>query len=232
MDRGSLHSILHDLSIPISWELMLSMIQDSVRGMIYLHTCQPPIFHRDLKSQNLLVDEFWRCKVSDFGLSTAVTAELQEESEAMGTVSWSAPEVFKSGHYSTKTDVYSFGIVLWECLCRAEPYHGIPAFKVISMVGEGKRPEVPSWCPAPYENLMTRCWSDNPSLRPEFSDILKEMEHFVHDDWKDEPGLISSCGSATSSVEDTSSILHPSLIMSPMSSSSSSSASSTTASSH
>jgi len=208
MARGSLHSILHNYTIPLSWELMLSMLQDAVRGMIYLHTCQPPIYHRDLKSLNLLVDDFWVCKVSDFGLSTAAVAERQETQTACGTLSWTAPEVLQSGQFSTKADVYSFGVVLWECLCRANPFQGVQDFLIISEVPEGRRPDIPSWCPAPYEALMKRCWDGNPKARPEFSEVLEIMTAFNDKEWKEEPGYsLHDSMSYSSADEDSSSVI-------------------------
>ena len=72
MSRGSLYQVLHDPTIDLSWDTVLSMLADTARGMNYLHECKPPVIHRDLKSHNLLVDEYWRVKVCDFGLSTVM----------------------------------------------------------------------------------------------------------------------------------------------------------------
>ena len=187
MARGSLHDLLHNAAIPLSWELLLAMLQDAARGMTYLHTCSPPIIHRDLKSHNLLVDEFWRCKVADFGLST-VAAERNATMPAAGTPCWAAPEVLGHMRCTTKADVYSYGIVLWECLTRQDPFAGLPAFKVMAVVSEGGRPPIPAWCPYSYAQLMRRCWKQAPDARPEFSEIIPALKDVADEGWNGTPG--------------------------------------------
>jgi len=87
MSRGSLYGILHNPAIVLEWPLILRMMADTARGMTYLHTCKPPIIHRDLKSHNLLVDEFWKVKVCDFGLST-IMEQASQTMTACGTPCW------------------------------------------------------------------------------------------------------------------------------------------------
>ena len=190
MARGSLYGVLRDSAVPLAWDLLLAMAQDAARGMVYLHTCTPPIIHRDLKSQNILVDEFWRCKVADFGLSTVLGQQQSQASLTMtacGTPCWTAPEVLRATRYSPKADVYSFAVVLWECLCRADPYPGLPAFRVIVAVGEGLRPTVPPWCPHAYADLMRRCWAERPADRPDFVEILPALADIAALGWKGQP---------------------------------------------
>ncbi len=94
---------------------------DAARGINYLHTLQPPVLHRDLKSANLLVDSSLRVlKVADFGL--ARTRELCVPSPVLtgqrGTFQWMAPEVIMGHNYGEPADVYSFAIIMWECIAR------------------------------------------------------------------------------------------------------------------
>jgi len=204
MERGSLFSILADDTIILEWPLILTMLEDAARGMVYLHTCQPPIIHRDLKSQNLLVDEFWRVKVSDFGLSTAVESPQLEDESACGTLFWTAPEVLQHKPYSTKADVYSMGIVLWECLTRKVPYDNDPSFKVMTdVVTENRRPVIPPWCPKVYSALMISCWDKDPGKRPDFSYVLDDLLEIKSLGWVDVPGNVVEIDS--DSLSDTSS---------------------------
>jgi hypothetical protein len=174
MPRNSLWSILHDEAQELAWPTLLAMLVDTARGMCYLHTRRPPIIHRDLKSHNLLVDEAWRVKVCDFGLSRIIEANPSLNTmTACGTPCWTAPEVLRSLRYSYKADVYSFGIVVWECASRQDPFAGLPPFQVVFAVGNnGLRPEVPENCPKRIANLMRRCWHEDPNMRPPFDVVV------------------------------------------------------------
>jgi len=175
MERGSLYDILHDSHYLISDEHIRKFCMDTAKGMSYLH--QERIIHRDLKSHNLLVDQFWKCKVSDFGLSRRIEDELSGTMTACGTPCWTAPEVLNNEKYGEKADVYSFAICLWEMCTREEPYHGRPPFRVVVAVAtEGLRPTIPDDCNVFYRTLMTNCWSAYPDERPSFDEILDELE--------------------------------------------------------
>lgn len=177
MAKGSLYQILHDKSIDLSWDLRRQILLDAARGMTYLHKSQPVIVHRDLKSHNLLVGEHWRCKVSDFGLSRMLTA--MDTMTSCGTPSWTAPEVLRGEKYTEKCDVYSFGIVLWECVTRMTPHEGIPHFQVVFQVGtQGLRPDLPSDTPHHWARLTADCWAEDPDVRPSFEEILDRLQKF------------------------------------------------------
>jgi len=178
MPKGSLFKILHDESIVLESERIRTMVIDAARGMNYLHISDPIIIHRDLKSHNLLVDDHWRVKVCDFGLSKICqTSSDMNNMTACGTPSWTAPEILRNEHYTTAADVYSFGIVLWECITREDPYYGMPPFQVVLAVGtKGLRPLVPQTCHSCWIKLMTECWSENPSERPSFSSVMNSLE--------------------------------------------------------
>ena len=199
MPRGSLHDILHNRSISIEWPRVLDMMADTAKGMTYLHRCKPPVMHRDLKSHNLLVDEYWNVKVCDFGLSTVMkdpdnidTTMVESTDEytakCIGTPYWTAPEVLVSLNYTLKADVYSFGIVLWECITREDAYPGMQTYEVIySVAKEGLRPTIPQGIPHPYVFLMKRCWDENMDVRPYFHEILQDLEEMKAYGWKGEP---------------------------------------------
>jgi len=179
MVNGSLFHILHDKNREIDWDMKIGFATDTCRGMNYLHKLTPVIIHRDLKSHNLLVNDNFKVKVSDFGL--AKLADSHQPSGAMtscGTPSWTAPEVLRNEAYTEKADVYSFGLVLWELVVREEPYPGLAPFQVVFSVGtQGLRPKIPESCPPQFSELMSQCWAENPAERHSFEEILKKLEH-------------------------------------------------------
>jgi len=176
MSKGSLYHLLHDPKVAISWEIVRKIALDAAKGMAYLHLRTPAIIHRDLKSHNLLVDDSWKVKVCDFGLSK-IAVDQQATMTACGTPCWTAPEILRNARYTTKADVFSYGIVLWELVTREEPFSGMPAFQVIFAVGtKGARLPLPQVCPPELIKLIVSCWQEDPALRPPFSDIITYLE--------------------------------------------------------
>lgn len=179
MSKGSLYHLLHDPNVAISWEMVRKIALDAAKGMAYLHLRTPAIIHRDLKSHNLLVDENWKVKVCDFGLSK-IAIDLQSTMTACGTPCWTAPEILRNARYTTKADVFSYGIVLWELVTREEPFAGMPAFQVIFAVGnKGTRLPLPQVCPPELIKLIVSCWQEDPALRPPFQDIITYLERIT-----------------------------------------------------
>jgi len=143
--------------------------------MTYLHNSKPVILHRDLKSHNLLVDEHYKVKISDFGLSKVMDPQTRTMTSC-GTAAWAAPEILKNSRYTEKADVYSYGICLWEFFTRCDPYEGMPVFQIIFSVGtEGMRPTIPDNCPPDYSALMRECWDIEATNRPSFSIVLQRL---------------------------------------------------------
>jgi serine/threonine protein kinase len=181
MPRGSLYQILQDSRIPLSWQLIQRMALDAARGMNFLHQHNPIIMHRDLKSHNLLVDDAWRVKVADFGLSRMIEERVSATMTVCGTPCWTAPEVLRNQRYSVKADVYSFGICLWELYSRTAPYSGMTPFQVMfGVASSGMRPPInEDDCPEPWRELMLTCWSESPEDRPTFDQIARTLQSMV-----------------------------------------------------
>ncbi|KAL4441022.1 hypothetical protein ABPG77_010453 [Micractinium sp. CCAP 211/92] len=150
--RGSLASVLaagrQDASVAaeLTWRRRLSMALDGALGMLYLHSRPVPICHRDLKSPNLLVDEHMRVKVADFNLSRLVQESSRTSSAAVMNPRWLAPEVLHGARATLASDVFAFGLVMWELLTWELPWTGAEAenpWQIVGMVVAGARPAVP-----------------------------------------------------------------------------------------
>ncbi|POM70193.1 Serine/threonine protein kinase, partial [Phytophthora palmivora] len=116
LPRGSLWNVLRQ-DVVIDMGKQYGFARDTALGMNYLHSFQPPILHRDLKSPNLLIDSSYALKISDFGLAR-VRAHFQTMTGNCGTTQWMAPEVLAAEKYTEKADVFSYGVVVWETVTR------------------------------------------------------------------------------------------------------------------
>ncbi|KAL1073000.1 hypothetical protein V6Z11_D11G191000 [Gossypium hirsutum] len=172
---------------------LLKVAVDVSKGMNYLH--QNNIIHRDLKTANLLMDENQVVKVADFGV-----ARVQSQSGVMtaetGTYRWMAPEVIEHKPYDHKADVFSFGISLWELLTGELPYGLLtPLQAAVAVVQKSLRPTIPKHTHPRLRELLERCWLQDPSQRPNFSeiiDILKQIAKEVADEGEDGCNIKSS----------------------------------------
>ncbi|KAE8651354.1 hypothetical protein Csa_001088 [Cucumis sativus] len=174
MSGGSLHDFLHQQKGVLSFPSLLRVAVDVSKGMDYLH--QKNIIHRDLKAANLLMDEYGVIKVADFGVAR-VLAQSGVMTAETGTYRWMAPEVIEHKPYDHKADVYSFGIVLWELLTGQLPYNNLtPLQAAIGVVQKGLRPKIPRHAHPMIVDLLEKCWLQDPSLRPEFSEITRLLQ--------------------------------------------------------
>uniref|UniRef100_A0A6N2LTC1 Protein kinase domain-containing protein n=1 Tax=Salix viminalis TaxID=40686 RepID=A0A6N2LTC1_SALVM len=174
MSGGSMYDFLHKQQGSLNIRSLLRVAIDVSKGMHCLH--QNNIVHRDLKSANLLMDENGVAKVADFGV-----ARVQDQSGVMtaetGTYRWMAPEVIEHKPYNHKADVFSFGIVLWELLTGKLPYEHLFSLQAaVGVIQQGLRPPIPSHSHPKLAELLDRCWQQDPSLRPEFSEILELLQ--------------------------------------------------------
>ncbi|GFO35468.1 mitogen-activated protein kinase kinase kinase [Plakobranchus ocellatus] len=182
---GSLNRVLNGRRIPpeilVNWALQIA------HGMHYLHELAPlTLVHRDLKSSNILLKESIdngdlgqkNLKITDFGLAREV--EQTTRMSAAGTYAWMAPEVIKLSRFSKKSDVWSYGVVLWELLTGETPYKGIDALGVAYGVAVNKLTlPIPSTCPELFSQLMADCWYQEPHERPTFLDILHRLQEIA-----------------------------------------------------
>ncbi|PWA76910.1 PAS domain-containing protein tyrosine kinase family protein [Artemisia annua] len=157
---GSLFQLLQQNTTKLDWRRRVHMAMHIARGMNYLHHCQPPIIHRDLKSSKLLVDKNLRVKVSDFGLSRIKHETYLTTRTAKGAPQWMAPEILRNEQADEKSDVYSYGVILWEITTGKIPWDNLNSMQVIGAVGfMNQRLEIPKDVNPQWASLIECCWS-------------------------------------------------------------------------
>ncbi|OQR87430.1 protein kinase [Achlya hypogyna] len=177
MDLGDLRSFLGaHTAEEYTWAAKAQAIQSIVRGLEYLHSFNPPVIHRDLKSRNVLLDSIKGVKLSDFGESREIEDD-ETLTNGIGTFQWMAPEIITDNYYSVAADVYSFGVLLSEFSTHALPYADAVnpvtqgrynQHQLTALVAKGAiKPTVemthtPLW----VRELAADCLASNPDDRP------------------------------------------------------------------
>ncbi|TKS69749.1 Insulin-like growth factor 1 receptor [Collichthys lucidus] len=186
MTRGDLKSYLRSLrpkeqqwsslSLP-PLKKMLQMAGQIADGMAYLNANK--FVHRDLAARNCMVAEDFTVKIGDFGMTRDIyeTDYYRKGGKGLLPVRWMSPESLKDGVFTTNSDVWSFGVVLWEIATLAEqPYQGLSNEQVLRFVMEGGLLEKPQNCPDMLFELMRMCWQYNPKMRPSFAEIINSIK--------------------------------------------------------
>lgn len=186
--RGTLLHVMTDPSLKIGWDHAADFFAQALRGLCFLHEHDPPIVHRDLKSQNLLVTRSYEIKIGDFGLSRFNTASNNPTlSNMCGTMTHCAPEIFSGDLFTPKADVYSMGMILWELCTRvatgsyAPPYSEYPNIVLdIQIIAQAAtknlRPTVPESVPKKFADLIEKCWDKDPGVRPDSAQLLRLVD--------------------------------------------------------
>ncbi|KAJ0463451.1 putative protein kinase RLK-Pelle-WAK family [Helianthus annuus] len=194
--NGTLYDLLHNETqdCPISLNMRLQVATEVAGALAYLHSATSiPIYHRDIKTSNILLDEKYRAKVADFGTSRFVSIEQTHLTTLVkGTFGYLDPEYFQSSQFTEKSDVYSFGVVLVELLTREKPIsrtrfgenRSLATYFMLAMeegrvmsifdalvVEEGTREDLLA-----LANLAMRCLNLNGKYRPTMKEVAGELE--------------------------------------------------------
>ncbi|KAM4034991.1 tyrosine-protein kinase Srms [Anomaloglossus baeobatrachus] len=153
----------------------IHMICQVADGMEYLE--KKHVVHRDLATRNVLVGENLVCKIADFGLARLLKDDCYSpENNRTIPIRWTAPEALAYCKYSTKSDIWSFGIVIYEIYTLGDmPYKGMNNREVVSQVTHGYRLRQPRICTMEMYNLMLLCWMDKPQDRPSFQEVVEKL---------------------------------------------------------
>uniref|UniRef100_A0A7N6C060 Tyrosine-protein kinase n=1 Tax=Anabas testudineus TaxID=64144 RepID=A0A7N6C060_ANATE len=175
MENGCLSDYLRARKGQLSQDVMLGMCLDVSEGMAYLESSN--FIHRDLAARNCLVSHDHEVKVSDFGMTRFVLDDQYTSSQCSKfPVKWSAPEVIRYSKFSSKSDVWSFGVLMWEVYSEGRlPYENRSNAEVVESLNAGLRLLKPRLAPDAVHLLMEWCWKEKPEDRPSFALLVHEL---------------------------------------------------------
>ncbi|GLE05130.1 hypothetical protein PINS_up014118 [Pythium insidiosum] len=179
MDSGDLLTVLRSRSsTELTWENgKAAYCLQICEAIYYLHSLQPVLIHRDIKSRNILIDSEKGAKLSDFGESRERTIQ-STMTAGVGTARWVAPEIILGEDYSELADVYSLGVLLTELDTHQIPFEsmGLEEHTIVQQVAVGKlRPKVSETCPEVIRRLTHECLQFDPQLRPSAARVLQTL---------------------------------------------------------
>lgn len=174
---GSLYSYIKKYNVSLSLKLYLMM--DISSGLGCLHKCK--IIHNDLATRNILVDKDINdqiiCKITDYGLSKTIDSTIKLDEYTKLPIRWCAPEVLKNRNTSYKSDIWSYGMTIYEIYTNGkQPFYEYSDFKdVLEKIEKGHIPDKPISCPLELYKLMKICWYKTPEKRPNTQQISQYL---------------------------------------------------------
>ncbi|XP_066525342.1 tyrosine-protein kinase receptor TYRO3 [Hoplias malabaricus] len=182
MKHGDLHTFLlmsrlGDDPFTLSLQMLVQFMLDIARGMEYLSSKN--IIHRDLAARNCMLNENMTVCVADFGLSKKIYSGdyYRQGSVSKLPVKWIALESLADNVYTTQSDVWAFGVTMWEIMSRGQtPYPGVENSEIYEYLIKGERLKQPPDCPDNIYEIMHSCWSPVPKCRPSFQHLMAQLE--------------------------------------------------------
>ncbi|XP_011618258.2 tyrosine-protein kinase receptor TYRO3 [Takifugu rubripes] len=186
MKHGDLHTFLllsrlGEQPFDLNLQTLLHFMLDVARGMAYLSSRS--IIHRDLAARNCMLNENMSVCVADFGLSKKIYSGdyYRQGSVSKLPVKWIALESLADNVYTTQSDVWAFGVTMWEIITRGQtPYPGVENSEIYEFLIKGERLKKPAECRDDIYELMHSCWSPVPKCRPSFQQLVLQLEALAH----------------------------------------------------
>ncbi|XP_035467055.1 tyrosine-protein kinase receptor TYRO3 isoform X2 [Scophthalmus maximus] len=182
MKHGDLHTFLllsrlGETPFDLSLQTLVQFMLDVSRGMNYLSSRN--IIHRDLAARNCMLDENMNVCVADFGLSKKIYSGdyYRQGSVSKLPVKWISLESLSDNVYTSQSDVWAFGVTMWEVMTRGQtPYPGVENSEIYEFLIKGERLKKPPDCRSDIYELMHSCWSPVPKCRPSFHHLVRQLE--------------------------------------------------------
>jgi sterile alpha motif and leucine zipper-containing kinase AZK len=211
MDKGSLHQLLHRTTSPYTVLTAIRWAMTIAQGMVYLHSARPfPIVHCDLNTNNVLVNRDGMVKITDFGLSKVKhSSRVSRQTGMTGTVNYAAPEVIKGGKFSEASDVFAFGVIVWELLTRRIPWEELNEYQIVFQMTEksdsplaatARTLILPDTAPSGFDAVVKSCWATQPEHRDKFKDLLVNLRDVHKIEVEKERALRAARSSSMSSL--------------------------------
>ncbi|KAK8943015.1 Serine/threonine-protein kinase HT1 [Platanthera zijinensis] len=167
--------LIKNMRKKLPYKTVIQLALGLAKGLSYLHSKK--IVHRDVKTENMLLDSNQELKIADFGVARVEAQNPNDMTGETGTLGYMAPEVLNGKPYNRKCDVYSFSICLWEIYCCDMPYPNLSFAEVSSaVVRQDLRPDIPRCCPSTLASIMKKCWDPSSEKRPEMEEVVRLLQ--------------------------------------------------------
>ena len=187
-----IHYISNDF-YNISWKNKLDNLKEIINGLINIHRVD--IIHRDFHSGNIFFGNMTYnvAVIGDLGISKSATESTDDNNENYGIIPYMAPEIFQGQKYTKESDIYSFGMIMWEFMTARRPFwdrnHDT---ELIIEICDGLRPPIVTNAPEGYIELMKECWHSDPKKRPIAANIHERIEKMFNNEHINPAEIIES----------------------------------------
>jgi serine/threonine protein kinase len=184
-ESGDLVNYISNDFYNISWETKLSKLRFIINGLLNIHSVD--IIHRDFHSGNIFFRDEYNVYIGDLGISKSATESTDDNNENYGIIPYMAPEIFQGQKYTKSSDIYSFGMIMWEFMTARRPFwdrnHDTD---LIIEICDGLRPPIVIGAPEGYIELMKECWYSDPKKRPTATKIHEKIVNMQCKEYYDE----------------------------------------------